>query len=198
MAGTALAGDMLSALVELDAKSVMSSVLQDADVISVARPHALCPCHRSLSCGCRLAQVLEQACNATRSDAKSYGPKQVAAWIAAKLVSAKYDASAIQQARGANFVCAIHSFSLFETLAKLSEMTAESLLGVTQDELQTKYQLKAASAEFLLRAVQGLSDPSATLACASHASFGGPVLRSVSCQLACFMAARALKGVDLS
>ncbi|CAE7498211.1 unnamed protein product, partial [Symbiodinium pilosum] len=73
--------------------------------------------------------VLEQACNATRSDAKSYGPKQVAAWIAAKLVSAKYDASAIQQA-----------------LAKLSEMTAESLLGVTQDELQTKYQLKAASA----------------------------------------------------
>ena len=70
---------------------------------------------RSLSCGCRLAQVLEQACNATRSDVKSYGPKQVAAWIAAKLVSAKYDASAIQQARGANFVCAIHSFSLFGT-----------------------------------------------------------------------------------
>ncbi|CAE7499785.1 unnamed protein product, partial [Symbiodinium pilosum] len=41
-----MVGDMLSALVELDAKSVMSSVLQDADVIS----------------------VLEQACNATRSD----------------------------------------------------------------------------------------------------------------------------------
>ena len=114
MTGTALAGDMLSALVELDANSVMSSALQDVDVTSVARPHAVCPC-RSPSELCRLAQVLEQACNATRSDVKSYGPKQVAAWTAAKLVSAKYDAAAIQQARGANFVCASHSFSWFGT-----------------------------------------------------------------------------------
>ncbi|CAE7547031.1 unnamed protein product [Symbiodinium natans] len=73
-----MVGDMLSALVELDANSVMSSALQDVDVTS----------------------VLEQACNATRSDVKSYGPKQVAAWTAAKLVSAKYDAAAIQQALG--------------------------------------------------------------------------------------------------
>ena len=68
---------------------------------------------RSLSRGCRLAQVLEQACNATRSDVNSYGPKQVAAWIAAKLVSAKYDASEIQQARGVNLVCTIRPSILF-------------------------------------------------------------------------------------
>ena len=67
--------------------------------------------NRGLSCGCRLAQVLEQAGKATRNDVDSCGPKKVAAWIAAKLVSAEYDASDIQQARGVNFVCAIHSFS---------------------------------------------------------------------------------------
>ena len=102
MVGTALAGDMLSALVKLDAKTVMSSALQDPDVQSVAQPHALCSCRSGSELWIRLAQVLEQACNATRDDVDSYGPHEVAAWIAANLVSAKYDASAIQQARGVN------------------------------------------------------------------------------------------------
>ena len=128
----------------------------------------------------------------------SYGPKQVAAWIAAKLVSAKYDASEIQQARGVNFVCTIHSFSLLQALAKLTGMLSEQLLEVTQDEFESQYNLEAAKAKFLFNAAQGLSDPSATLACTSHASFGGPVLWSVSRQLACFTATRALKGIDLS
>ena len=72
------------------------------------------------------------------------------------------------------------------------------LVGVTQDKLEHRYKLQAASADSLFEAVQGLSDASATLACTSHASMGGPVLWSVSRQLACFMPARALKGVDLS
>ncbi|CAE7211549.1 unnamed protein product [Symbiodinium sp. KB8] len=107
-------GDMLSALVELDAKSVMRSALQDVDVRT----------------------VLEQACNATRSDVNSYGPKQVAAWIAAKLVSAKYDASEIQQA-----------------LAKLTGMLSGQLLEVTQDEFESQYNLEAAKAKFLFNAL---------------------------------------------
>ncbi|CAE7896643.1 unnamed protein product, partial [Symbiodinium necroappetens] len=85
----------------------------------------------------RCGGVLEQAGNATRNDVNSYGPKQVAAWIAAKLVSAKY------------------------ALAKLTGMLAEQLLQVTQDELENDYNLEAAKAKFLFKAVQGLSDPSA-------------------------------------
>ncbi|CAE7755142.1 unnamed protein product, partial [Symbiodinium sp. KB8] len=94
---------MLSALVKLDAKTVMSSALQDPDVQS----------------------VLEQACNATRDDVDSYGPHEVAAWIAANLVSAKYDASAIQQA-----------------LAKLTGMLSQQLLEVPQDQLESRYNLE--------------------------------------------------------
>ena len=151
-----------------------------------------------LSCGCCLAQALKAALDVSKDDVDSYGPKKVAAWIAAKLVSAQYDDSDIQQARGVNFVCAIHSFSLFEALRKLAGMNGNQLLTVTQDQLKKNYTLEVAKAEFLVDAVQGLSDSSATLACTSHASFGVPVLRSVSRQLACFMAARALKGSDLS
>ena len=153
--------------------------------------------NRGLSYRCRLAQALKAALDVSKDDVDSYGPKKVAAWIAAKLVSAQYDDSDIQQARGVNFVCAIHSFSLFEALRKLAGMNGNQLLTVTQDQLKKNYSLEVAKAEFLVDAVQGLSDPSATLACASHASFGVPVLRSVSRQLACFMAARALKGVNL-
>ncbi|CAE7257312.1 unnamed protein product [Symbiodinium sp. CCMP2456] len=115
-----MVGDMLSALVKLDAKTVMSSALEDPDVQS----------------------VLEQACNATRDDVNSYEPLQVAAWIAANLVSAKYDASAIQQA-----------------LAKLTGMLPRQLLEVTQGELESRYNLEAAKAKFLFNAVQDLSDP---------------------------------------
>ena len=140
--------------------------------------------------------MLKAALDATKNDVNSYEPKQVAAWITANLASAKYDDSDIQQARGVNFVCAIHSFSLFEALRKLAGMNGNQVLTVTQDQLKKNYKLEVAKAEFLVDAVQGLNDPSATLACTSHASLG-PVLRSVSCQLACFMAARALKGVDL-
>ena len=72
-----------------------------------------------------------------------------------------------------------------------------TLLNSTSQDLQ-HWGLDRSIEKTVLETVQRLSDPSATLACASHASFGGPVLRSVSRQLACFMAARALKGVDLS
>ncbi|CAE7547017.1 unnamed protein product [Symbiodinium natans] len=116
-----MVGDMLSALVELDANSVMSSALQDVDVTS----------------------VLEQACNATRSDVKSYGPKQVAAWTAAKLVSAKYDAAAIQQALG------------------VLKTSGPTLLNITSQDLQ-RWGLDDRSIEkTVLEAVQSLSDPSA-------------------------------------
>ena len=141
--------------------------------------------------------MLKAALDVSKDDVGSYGPKKVAAWIAAKLVSAQYDDSDIQQARGANFVCAIHSFSLFEALRKLAGMNGNQVLTVTQDQLKENYKLEVAKAEFLVDAVQGLNDPSATLACTSHTSFGGPVLRSVSRQLACFMAACVLKGVDI-
>ena len=44
VAGTALAGDMLSALVKRDAVDVMKSALEVPVVQSVAGPHTLCPC----------------------------------------------------------------------------------------------------------------------------------------------------------
>ncbi|CAE7339489.1 unnamed protein product [Symbiodinium necroappetens] len=104
---------MLSTLVDVKAKDAMRSALEDFSVQS----------------------VLEQARSVTRSDVNSCGPKQVAAWIAANLVSAKYDASAIQQALGL-----------------LTGMTGTQLVGVTQDQLEHRYKLQAASADSLFEA----------------------------------------------
>ena len=87
-------------------------------------------------------------------------------------------------------------FDLFEALGVLKTTSGPMLLQITSQELADRG-LVDDLPKFLFEAVQGLSDPSATLACTSHTSFGGPVLRSVSRQLACFMAARVLKGVDI-
>ena len=55
-----------------------------------------------------------------------------------------------------------------------------TLLNITSQDLQ-RWGLDDRSIEkTVLEAVQSLSDPSVTLACASHASFGGPVLLSVT------------------
>ncbi|CAE7342068.1 unnamed protein product, partial [Symbiodinium pilosum] len=118
----AMVGAMLSALVEMDAVDVMRSALEVPVVQS----------------------VLKAALDVSKDDVGSYGPKKVAAWIAAKLVSAQYDDSDIQQA-----------------LRKLAGMNGNQVLTVTQDQLKENYKLEVAKAEFLVDAVQGLNDPSA-------------------------------------
>ena len=134
VAGTALAGVMLSALVEMDAVDVMTSALEVPVVESVAGPHTLCPCQSRSELWMPPGPGVGAGCNATKNDVNSYEPKQVAAWNNSKPGFCQFRLLRSNRP-GCILQFVIVYFGLFEALGVL-KTSGPILLNITSPNLQ--------------------------------------------------------------